>query len=244
MTTAIPCGLIVNELFANALEHAFPGDEEGYHAVEQSGGGISVHLKETDLGGSDWQGCLLKPGRYAMLSVSDTGSGIDPAVMDKIFEPYFTTKEQGKGTGLGLSVAYGIVKEHHGDVHVESELGKGTTFNVYLPLMGEFPETEPMEKAGAGRTGSERIFLVDDEEPILRFEKQMLERLGYHVTSCTDSMEALEAFKADAEAYDLDEHRGMDQAWGSQRAWMAQVKGMSTRLPGFEKAVCRNHRRE
>ncbi len=196
------CGLVmadptqVHQIAMNLITNA-------YHAVEEAGGKIVVSLKETEAGGEDERRWPLRAGRYAVLSVSDTGPGIDPAVADKIFEPYFTTKAQGKGTGLGLAVVYGIVKNHRGEVRVQSKAGKGATFNVYLPLMekSEPPATE--KSTPVHPTGSERILLVDDEESIARLGQQMLERLGYRVTSCTSSEKALELFRAEPEAYDL-----------------------------------------
>jgi signal transduction histidine kinase len=109
-----------------------------YHAVEQSGGNISVTLSQSKIENVDFSAGALAAGEYAVLSVSDTGSGIDPEAMEKIFEPYFTTKSQDKGTGLGLAVVYGIVKEYNGDIKVHSELRKGTRFDVYLPLIKRF----------------------------------------------------------------------------------------------------------
>jgi CheY-like chemotaxis protein len=138
-----------------------------------------------------------------LVSIADTGPGIDPAVREKIFEPYFTTKEPGKGTGLGLAVVYGIVKEHGGDIRVDSEVGKGTAFHVYLPAMDHFRETASAQPLPNQPTGTERILLVDDEEPIMRLEKQMLEKLGYRVDAFQRSLDALEAFRAAPEAYDL-----------------------------------------
>jgi signal transduction histidine kinase/ActR/RegA family two-component response regulator len=195
------CGLILanptqmHQIAMNLITNA-------YHAVESTGGMISVRLKETILESSHLKGSSLEHGRYAVLSVSDNGCGIDPAIIVKIFEPYFTTKEHGKGTGLGLSVVYGIVRGHHGDIMVCSEVGKGTVFDVYLPLMDKCTQAVSVEKAEPD-TGSERILLVDDEESIVGLERQMLERLGYHVTSRMSSIEALEAFKADPDAFDL-----------------------------------------
>jgi len=123
--------------------------------------------------------------KYLRLSVSDTGHGMMPDIVNRIFEPYYTTKEKTKGTGLGLSVTLGIVKNHNGTISVYSEPGMGTTFHVYFPLIGKkvgLAETAFPEKL---QTGSERIFLIDDEEPIARMEQQMLKRLGYQVTSRT-----------------------------------------------------------
>jgi len=174
-----------------------------YHAVAGNGGSIAVRLRETVLQAAGSKDQLMEPGRYALLSVSDTGCGIDPVVQGKIFDPYFTTKDQNKGTGLGLAVVYGIVKEYRGDIQVESEVGKGTTFSVYLPLMTASVERKAPEPVEEEATGTERILLVDDEEMIVNLETQMLERLGYHVTAYTGSMAALDAFQANPNTYDL-----------------------------------------
>ena len=174
-----------------------------YHAIEPKNGEITVRLKEVEIGfGQPFERDLL-PGKYVLLSVSDTGIGIEPAILHKIFEPYFTTKEQGKGTGLGLAVVYGIVKEHLGDITVNSELGKGTTFNVYLPIMAKAEWSPSVEKNADSPVGHEQILLVDDEDPIAKLEKQMLERLGYKVVMRLNSLEALEAFKAQPNSFDL-----------------------------------------
>jgi PAS domain S-box-containing protein len=174
-----------------------------YHAVEQQGGGISVRLEDRALASSDLKALSLKPGKYVVLSVSDTGHGIAPSVMDKIFDPYFTTKQKDKGTGLGLSVVFGIVKEHGGEIEVRSEVEKGTTFNVYLPLLKDTTETVRVEKTQIQPRGTERILLVDDEAPVLRLEKMILERLGYRVEVRDNAIGALGAFGADPKSFDL-----------------------------------------
>ena len=146
----------------------------------------------------------LSPGSYVRLAISDTGHGMDGAVMERIFDPYFTTKETGEGTGLGLAVVHGIVKKYCGDIHVYSEPGKGAAFHVYLPrtrsgdVAPETASTVPVPK------GNERILLVDDEEQIIHMMRETLERLGYHVTPRTSSLEALDAFRAQPEKFDLD----------------------------------------
>ena len=123
--------------------------------------------------------------------------------MERIFEPYYTTKEQGKGTGLGLSVIHGIIKNHGGDISVSSQPGKGTTFTVYLPVIDEVDiETEAAKTASATQ-GHERILLIDDEEQIIDIEQQILERLGYKVTAKTDSEDALKEFASLPDKYDL-----------------------------------------
>ena len=173
------------------------------HAIEDDLGEIAVRLKEVDLETEDFIRENMEPGRYAMLTVSDTGSGISPDIMDKLFDPYFTTKEQGKGTGLGLSVVHGIVKSYGGEIKVYSELGQGTSFHVYLPVIHK---TAEIEETGENRplpTGNERILVVDDEAPIIRLEEALLTKLGYEVTSRTGSIDALEQFKMDPFKFDL-----------------------------------------
>ncbi len=196
------CGLVmadptqVHQIVMNLITNAF-------HAVEPSGGAIHVELKQVELAGDDAGGSELKPGPYVRLSVSDDGCGIDPEAVDKIFDPYFTTKEQGKGTGLGLSVVYGIVKEHGGGIRVSSRIGKGSAFRVHLPLSEKPAQEQAAEKAEVHPTGDERILLVDDEEAIVRLEARILERLGYRVTVCTGSIEALALCRSDPDAFDL-----------------------------------------
>ena len=174
-----------------------------WHAVEETGGRITVALEEVAVAAGDPTAADIPPGRYVKLTIADNGAGIDPALVDKIFEPYFTTKAQGKGTGLGLAVVYGIVKEHGGYIDVRSALGRGTAFGVYLPLLARAVAAVRSQTDDALPRGTERILLVDDEEAIAGLERKMLERLGYRVRSRTSSLEALEAFKANPDAYDL-----------------------------------------
>jgi CheY-like chemotaxis protein len=143
------------------------------------------------------------PGKYARISVSDTGVGIPEENLDKIFEPYFTTKEKGTGTGLGLSVVHGIVKAHNGHIAVQSEPRKGTTFCIDLPIAQKAPVSIPDHDAEPLPKGSERILLVDDESPIVKMQQQNLERMGYSVTTNTNSIKALEAFRAHPDKFDL-----------------------------------------
>jgi CheY-like chemotaxis protein/two-component sensor histidine kinase len=174
-----------------------------YHAVAKSNGRISIHLGSTHLACTDQAEFSLKPGNYVLLSVSDNGCGIDPAIMDKIFEPYFTTRPREEGSGLGLAVVYGTVKAYGGDIKIDSEVGKGTAIQIYLPLTEKTEKASLPEPEVAHPTGNERILFVDDEEMVVHIANLMLERLGYQVTSHTDSAEALEAFRADPGAYDL-----------------------------------------
>ena len=146
------------------------------------------------------------PGHYLELTVRDTGIGMTPDVLGRIFYPYFTTKEKGHGTGLGLSVVHGIIKSHGGSITVESKPGQGTTFHVYLPRMEYSKETANKMAASPYKgipTGHERILFIDDEQALVDIGKQMLEHLGYEVIIRTSSIEALELFKAEPDRFDL-----------------------------------------
>ncbi len=145
----------------------------------------------------------LSPGEYVRLMVRDTGSGIPGDQIEKIFEPYFTTKTKETGTGLGLSVVRSIVKSHHGHIAASSEPGTGSTFTVYLPLVQKTSRQRPDHAFEQLPTGNEHILLIDDEPGIVRMQKQSLERLGYTVTGKTDSLEALEDFRSSPQKYDL-----------------------------------------
>jgi PAS domain S-box-containing protein len=176
----------------------------GYHAMREKGGVLGITLIQEEIGSDDSKyDPDLHPGPYLKLTIEDTGHGIDSNVMEKIFNPYFTTKGVGEGTGMGLSIVHGIIKDHGGDIRVYSEPGKGTAFNIYLPVIEtgtvelEIISTEPAP------TGTERILFVDDEEPIVNMVRQILEDLGYHVTPRTSSVEALEAFRAKPDEFDL-----------------------------------------
>jgi signal transduction histidine kinase/CheY-like chemotaxis protein len=134
----------------------------------------------------------IAPGRFVMLAVTDTGSGMDRETMSHIFEPFFTTKEQGKGTGLGLSTVYGIVTQSGGDVSVESERTRGTTFKVYLPRVEEAGDQAHAGAAGAGKARpAETVLLVEDEEIVYRLLHEVLEMNGYDVLGANDAREAI-----------------------------------------------------
>jgi PAS domain S-box-containing protein len=133
------------------------------------------------------------PGEYVMLLVSDTGTGIEPAIQPRIFDPFFTTKEPGKGTGLGLSTVYGIVKQNSGEVSVESELGSGTTLRVYLPRFSETAESTPTDAPMPGMSrGTETILLVEDQNDVREVTRDILVRQGYTVLECMEGEAALE----------------------------------------------------
>lgn len=172
-------------------------------AMEEDGGVLTVELGNVELDEFSASRYLdMDPGSYLRLTVSDTGHGIPPDIIAQIFDPYFTTKDIGEGTGLGLSVVHGIVKSHGGTIRVYSEPGKGSSFQVYLPVIEE-AEKQEEESEGPVPTGSERILFIDDEETIADIGRQMLERLGYEVVAMTSSIEALELFKAQPEKFDL-----------------------------------------
>ncbi len=175
------------------------------HAMEGQGGRIDVSLENVTIQPSQiTQYNGLAPGNYIKLVVSDTGHGIDPQIMDQVFDPYFTTKEVGKGTGMGLSLVLGIVKYHDGHVSVVSELDQHTTITILLPVIDTVEndmDVSVSEELLA--TGSERILLVDDEAMIIDVMTQFLSQLGYQTTSMTDSIAALETFRSQPDQYDL-----------------------------------------
>jgi len=143
------------------------------------------------------------PGSYVLLSVSDTGIGIDSAAIEHIFEPFFTTKETGKGTGLGLATVYGIVKQHGGHIFAKSEPGKGTSFRVYLPACTG--DHEPREAACHDKPlrGTETILLAEDHEGLRDSAQEMLHSLGYRILAASDGQKAIELFKANSHQIDL-----------------------------------------
>ena len=196
------CGLIeadptqIHQIVMNLATNSF-------HAMEETGGELKFTLKETQLNESDAMDLDMAPGNYAFLTVSDTGSGIPDDIKEKIFDPFFTTKERGKGTGMGLSVVHGIVKSIGGSIQVKSKPGKGTEFHVYLPVAASCSKQQEPQVKDAVLGGFERILLVDDEAPIIKMERKVLERLGYQVRSHTSSLEALEAFRSDPDKFDI-----------------------------------------
>ncbi len=144
-----------------------------------------------------------KPGHYALLSVSDTGSGMDEKTKERIFEPFFTTKGVGKGTGLGLSIVYGIIKQHNGCIEVNSELGKGTTFNIYLPIIESTIEYAESKKKTIHKGGTETILLAEDELEVRRLVKTVLEEFGYKVIEAVDGDDAVKVFTENKDRIDI-----------------------------------------
>ncbi len=196
-----PCGQVlavptqVHQVVMNLCTNA-------YHAMRETGGVLGVSLTQVRVGPSD-SAQVKVPGDYVVLEVSDTGHGMDRKTMDKIFDPYFTTRPKGEGTGLGLSVVASIVRKHGGYVTVYSEPGLGSMFRVYFPVSegGRAALAAPTETESI--TGEERIMIVDDEGEIAAMTKEMLEGLGYEISAFTSSAEALDAFAGAPSRYDL-----------------------------------------
>jgi len=174
-----------------------------YHAMENEKGTLTVSLSRTELRKEDIAESDVSPGPFIELSIQDTGQGMDTKTMARIFEPYFTTKDTGKGTGLGLAVIHGIVKTLHGFIQVESELGKGSTFQVYIPALEEVAATSVEIEQKSIPMGTERILVVDDESSIVNLHKRVLELLGYTATATTSSKEALEKIRLNPDQFDL-----------------------------------------
>jgi PAS domain S-box-containing protein len=171
-------------------------------AMEETGGRLNVGLSQVTLNEEDVRlHPGLQTGTYAKLSVQDTGAGIPAEIVDKIFDPYFTTKEKGKGTGLGLAVVHGIVQSYDGEITVDSTPGRGTNFVIYLPTIKATLVASPVNISLP--QGNEKILLVDDETVIVDFGRQSLERLGYSVDGFTSSIDALESFRKAPDRYDL-----------------------------------------
>jgi len=158
------------------------------------GGLIAIKTNEINAEDQHDFPVYIPPGRYVLLTISDTGCGIPKEITIRIFEPFFTTKERGKGTGLGLATVYGIIKEHKGHITVKSEAGKGTTFEVYLPVSGK-PINAPVTPRLFSLDGHENILVVDDEEDVLDYRKDILENHGYKVMSTINPLFAIDIFK-------------------------------------------------
>ena len=173
------------------------------HAMQKNGGILQVNLVN-QRSGEDFTANTpdLSGGDYIKVEVKDTGHGIPPDLMERLFEPFFTTKAQGEGTGMGLAVVHGIVKRMKGDVFVESSVGKGSAFSVYLPVVQDTQDEDTPEQ-DVFYKGSGHILFVDDEPAIVDIGELLLEELGYCVTSRTSGIEALEAFKSNPDKFDL-----------------------------------------
>jgi CheY-like chemotaxis protein len=161
------------------------------------GGTLSVVAENISIAGRDAERRPeIKPGHFVVITVSDTGSGIAADLLEKIFEPFFTTKEPGRGTGLGLAGVRGILKNHGGYVEVESEVGKGASFRVFLPAAEQSATYSTFARPAELPVGhGEMILVVDDEEAILHIARATLENFGYRVASANNGVEALAVFK-------------------------------------------------
>lgn len=197
------CGAIladptnIHQIVVNLCTNAF-------HAMETTGGVLTVVLKNVTLDTEELTGeADLLPGRYVLFSVRDTGPGMRPEILSRIFEPYFTTKGVGKGSGMGLAVVHGIVKSYGGMVQVESTVGRGTVFRIYLPEADKAGAAGESGKDTMAPSGQERILYVDDEASIAEMGKAMLAGLGYQVTAFTKPVEALEEFRRQPADFDL-----------------------------------------
>lgn len=173
-------------------------------AMMASGGTLTVSLNQFDLdAGDDVLYAELSPGAYIQLSISDTGAGIEAEEIERIFEPFYTTKKPGEGTGMGLAVVHGIVNDHHGSIKVESEFGKGSTFRILLPRINIEPEYSHKTPVLTMPRGKGEILFVDDEKTLVAYSKEILEYLGYGVEAQTNSVDALDIFLKDPDRFDL-----------------------------------------
>lgn len=177
---------VLLNLFVNAW-HAMPG-----------GGDIFIKTENIRLDDEDVMHYGIKPGEFVMVSVTDTGVGMDEDTKQHIFEPFFTTKKLGRGTGLGLASAYGIIKNHGGLINVNSKKGEGTTFNFYLPVIeAQTVKQLPDDIEDEILHGTETILIVDDEEIVVNVSREMLNNMGYNVLVARGGKEAMETFKKD-----------------------------------------------
>ncbi len=187
----------IHQIIINLCSNAF-------HAMRDSCGVLTVSLCEVTLSEEDAQSILdLSPGQYARLSIQDTGVGMDETVRRRIFEPYFTTKTVGEGTGMGLATVHSIVTSMNGSISVQSRIGEGSRFDIFLPIHASASEEPDVpHRDGKATPGNERILLVDDEDAIVRLGKLHLGGLGYDVAGFTDPRQAIEIFRADPGGFD------------------------------------------
>jgi PAS domain S-box-containing protein len=164
------------------------------------GGRFSISTEQVTVrAGSEGQYDLPLPGKYALISVADSGTGIDTKSMERLFEPFYTTKDVGKGTGLGLSIVHGIIKQHEGSVLVSSEPDNGTTFRIYLPLTEGHIAKDQGKVTLPFEGGTETLLVAEDEEVVKKFLKRMFERAGYRVITASDGEQAVEMFRKHSE---------------------------------------------
>ncbi|CCK82091.1 PAS domain-containing hybrid sensor histidine kinase/response regulator [Desulfobacula toluolica] len=184
----------INQIMMNLCINAF-------HAMEQTGGTLTVHVKTVE-NPSIRKYPGLGNGRHVKISVKDTGPGIAPDIMNRIFDPYFTTKEVGKGSGLGLAVVHGIVKNHNAGIFVHTRPGQGAVFNLLFPVAAQKTETK-QNTAGEFLLGSETVLFVDDETSIVEMAEAMLTYMGYRPETRNNPVDALALFKSNPHGFDL-----------------------------------------
>lgn len=186
----------IHQVLVNLCTNAF-------HALQNERGYIYINIEKTFISSNEHNYHGIPEGDYVKIMVSDNGVGIPPEIIDKIYDPYFTTKPQGEGTGLGLSTVMGIVKNHQGTIKVYSEVGEGTTFIILLPAISEAADEQDNSSKDNFQTGKESILLVDDEEAILEATQLILENLGYEVKTFNSGFEALAEYRNHPDKYDL-----------------------------------------
>ena len=186
----------INQILINLCNNAS-------QAMEDHGGTLEINLEYRVVKKrKNFLDLILIPGKYVRLEISDTGNGISDGVIERIFDPFYTTKEVNKGSGLGLAVVHGIIKNHNGFIDIESTPGKGTTVFCYFPVTNSASIEMPEESDQLPR-GNETILFIDDEESLVKMCRQHLERLGYQVETKTDPLEALALFNASPEKFNL-----------------------------------------
>ncbi len=174
------------------------------HAMQELGGVLHLILEEIEIvQGISSMMLDLEPGKYIKLTISDTGAGMAQDVLERVFDPYYTTKEKGEGTGMGLAVVQGIVKNHGGTITAESGEGVGSVFQVYLPASDMVEAESPAPQTSHTLSGNGRILFVDDEQSLLDISKETMEKYGHHVTTSGNGLEALEIFRQDPGQFDL-----------------------------------------
>jgi len=211
----------IHQVLMNLCTNAF-------HAMKSHGGILEVTLTDIDINADNIDLYKdIKEGHYIKLSVSDTGQGMTREILERIFDPYFTTKGQGEGTGLGLSVVHGIVKSYNGEIKVFSEPGKGSTFDIYLPEVdAETSKEETLEPVPGGK---EKILIVDDDEDLAIMLQSILNRQGYDVIVSTDGREALKVFRNHRDIDLVITDQAMPEITGTQLA--QEIYGISPSVP-------------
>ncbi len=198
------CGMVmadpmqIHQIIMNLCTNA-------YHAMRDNGGTLEVDIDMANSGNGSGpeQAALDDKKEYVRLRVKDSGEGMSSDVIERVFEPYFTTKPIGEGTGMGLSIVHGIIKSHEGHIWINSEEGKGTMFEIFLPVTADETDVEEADTVTVTPHGNERILLVDDDTLVIGMIEKMLKRLGYSVSSWTNSLDALETFEKNPQDFDL-----------------------------------------